>query len=76
LRRRCKSDQREEKDPFSQEDLKAIFGSLKRADDAKLWAILALYMGGRSQEILKLKVTASAAFPFTLILLRSASLIS
>jgi integrase len=53
-----RSDQREEKDPFSLDDLKAIFGSLDRADDAKFWApILALYMGGRSQEVLKLKPT-------------------
>ena len=53
-----KTDQREEKDPFSLEDLKAIFGGLERGDIAKFWApVLALYTGGRSQEILKLKVT-------------------
>jgi integrase len=53
-----RSDQREEKDPFSPDDLKAIFGGLRRADTAKFWApILAYYMGGRSQEVLKLKKT-------------------
>ena len=52
-----RTDQRNERDPFSPSELQAIFLAIKRADDAKFWApILGLYTGCRSNEILKLKV--------------------
>jgi integrase len=53
-----RTNQREERQPFTPDELTLIFASLRRSDSAKFWApILAPYTGCRSNEILKLKVS-------------------
>lgn len=53
-----RTNQREERQSFTPDELGLIFRSLRRSDSAKYWApILAPYTGCRSNEILKLKVS-------------------